>query len=109
MALEPSEAPYLKQTWGVFGQAYRSQLFEIGLLTRAEGDDIPRPSLEIGDAIVADFERALGDRTALFRAIAASLPLQSLIASRPSRRPRLSCAGRSDPCMSGYCWLKAAS
>jgi len=67
-AAEPgSEAPYLKQTWGVFGQAYRSQLFEIGLLTRAEGDDIPRPSLEIGDAIVADFERALGDRTALFR------------------------------------------
>jgi hypothetical protein len=45
-AAEPgSEHYYLKQKWGVYGLAYASQLFEIGVFAEAEGHTIPpRPS-----------------------------------------------------------------
>lgn len=46
-----SETYYLKQAWGIYGLAYRSQLFEIGILTTAEGHEIPLPSADIGEGL----------------------------------------------------------
>ena len=67
-AAEPgSEEYYLKQTWGVFGLAYRSQLFAIGVFTRGDGEhELPLPSAERGEALADGFAHALGDHADLF-------------------------------------------
>lgn len=56
-----SETYYLKQSWGAYGAAYSSQLFEIGIYTSGQGHDLPLPSEEIGDSLAAAFEIMLGD------------------------------------------------
>ena len=59
-AAEPgSEHYYLKQKWGVYGLAYRSQLFEIGVFAQAEEHKIPVPSEAIGDRLAQSFADAL--------------------------------------------------
>ncbi|CAN7738442.1 hypothetical protein LJR234_006639 [Mesorhizobium amorphae] len=56
-ATEPgSEHYYLKQAWGAYGAAYRSQLFEIGMFDESEAHDLPIPSPQIGDRLAAAFE-----------------------------------------------------
>ena len=61
-AAEPgSETYYLKQTWGIYGAAYRSQLFEIGILSVTPEHDIPLPSAEIGEPLADAFASAIGD------------------------------------------------
>ena len=58
---EPGSATYyLKQAWGIYGLAYASQLFEVGVLAQAPGHMIPVPSKEIGEPLAAAFEMALG-------------------------------------------------
>ena len=60
-AAEPgSETYYLKQAWGIYGQAYRSQLFEIGILVEADGHEIPLPSAELGEPLADAFASAIG-------------------------------------------------
>lgn len=62
-AAEPgSEAYYLKQAWGAFGAAYRSQLFEIGIFDRSDDHEIPLPSKELGEGLAQAFEHSLGSR-----------------------------------------------
>ena len=61
-AAEPgSETCYLKQTWGIYGLAYRSQLFEIGILAVTPEHEIPLPSAEIGEPLADAFASAIGD------------------------------------------------
>ena len=61
-AAEPgSEIYYLKQAWGVYGAAYRSQLFEIGILAVTPEHDIPLLSAEIGEPLADAFASAIGD------------------------------------------------
>ena len=58
---EPGSATYdLKQAWGIYGLAYASQLFEVGVFARAPGHMIPVPSKEIGEPLAAAFEAVLG-------------------------------------------------
>jgi hypothetical protein len=65
-AAEPgSEDYYLKQAWGAYGAAYRSQLFEIGIFEESENDDLPLPS-EIGDRLATAFEGSVGKIAELF-------------------------------------------
>ncbi len=60
-AAEPgSETYYLKQAWGIYGLAYRSQLFDIGIFTSSADHEIPVPSAEIGDRLALAFGNALG-------------------------------------------------
>lgn len=68
IAAEPgSEAYYLKQAWGIFGLAYRSQLYEIGVFARSDGEhELPLPSAERGEALADGFASALGDKALLF-------------------------------------------
>lgn len=69
-AAEPgSENYYLKQAWGIYGLAYRSQLFDIGIFDLGKGHDLPIPSPQSGEALAKQFEAALGDSAALFLAI----------------------------------------
>lgn len=66
-AAEPgSEAYYLKQTWGAFGAAYRSQLFEIGIFDRSDDHEIPLPSKELGEGLAQAFEHSLGSWADLY-------------------------------------------
>jgi hypothetical protein len=59
-AAEPgSEQYYLKQKWGVYGLAYASQLFEIGVFAEAKAHTIPVPSEAIGDRLAQSFADAL--------------------------------------------------
>ena len=61
-AAEPgSEFYYLKQAWGIFGAAYRSQLFEIGIFTVTPEHEIPLPSVEVGEPLADAFASAIGD------------------------------------------------
>ena len=61
-AAEPgSEVYYLQQTWGIYGLAYRSQLFEIGILAVTPEHEIPLPSAEIGEPLADAFASAIGD------------------------------------------------
>ena len=61
-AAEPgSEVYYLKQAWGIYGLAYRSQLFEIGILAFTPEHEIPLPSAEIGEPLADAFASAIGD------------------------------------------------
>lgn len=60
-AAEPgSETFYLKQTWGAYGAAYGSQLFEIGILTRSSEHDIPVLTEETGEPLAAVFGETMG-------------------------------------------------
>ncbi|MFB9982373.1 hypothetical protein ACFSQQ_41520 [Mesorhizobium kowhaii] len=54
-------SPYLQQSWGAYGAAYGSQLFEIGVLAQAADHAIPVPSPQIGDPLATAFSTALGD------------------------------------------------
>lgn len=58
--------PYLQQSWGAYGAAYGSQLFEIGVLAQAADHAIPVPSPQIGDALATAFSTALGDAGSRF-------------------------------------------
>ena len=61
-AAEPgSETYYLIQEWGIYGAAYRSQLFEIGILASTPEHEIPLPSAEIGEPLADAFASAIGD------------------------------------------------
>lgn len=62
-----SDDHYFAQSWGVFGLAYQSQLYEIGILSRGEGHSIPLPSKESGGALAEAFESAMGDAAQLFK------------------------------------------
>ncbi|MDX8433253.1 hypothetical protein RFN25_07375 [Mesorhizobium abyssinicae] len=59
-------SPYLQQSWGAYGAAYGSQLFEIGVLAQAADHAIPVPSPQIGDALATAFSTALGDAGSRF-------------------------------------------
>jgi hypothetical protein len=63
-----SPKPYFAVKWGVFGLAYQSQLYEIGVLTESEGHDIAVPSGDIGEPLARAFEKELGDLAAPFYA-----------------------------------------
>lgn len=61
-AAEPgSENYYLKQAWGAYGAAYRSQLFEIGIFDQSNEHELPLPSKEIGERLAAVFESSVGE------------------------------------------------
>lgn len=66
-AAEPgSENYYLKQAWGAYGAAYRSQLFEIGIFDPSNEHELPLPSKEIGERLAAVFERSVGELASSF-------------------------------------------
>lgn len=66
-AAEPgSENYYLKQAWGAFGAAYRSQLFDIGIFEQSNDHDLPLPSKDIGERLAAVFESSVGELATLF-------------------------------------------
>ncbi len=52
--------PYLQQSWGAYGAAYGSQLFEIGILGESALHDIPVPAPPIGDEVADAFAQAAG-------------------------------------------------
>jgi len=56
-----SQTHYLKQTWGAYGAAYGSQLFEIGILAQTPDHFIPVPSPETGEALARCFEAELDE------------------------------------------------
>ncbi len=59
-ATEPgSETYYLKQAWGAFGAAYRSQLFEIGAFDPTEFGEIPLPKRPLGQELANGFQNSL--------------------------------------------------
>lgn len=61
------ELGYLKQSWGAFGAAYGSQLFEIGIFGEAAEDhDIPLPSEVIGQRLVSAFANGIKEEARLF-------------------------------------------
>ncbi|MDF0584760.1 hypothetical protein [Bradyrhizobium yuanmingense] len=62
-----SDDNYFDQNWGVFGLAYQSQLYEIGVLSRGDGHGIPLPSKESGMALAENFEAAMGGAALLFK------------------------------------------
>lgn len=51
---------YLKNAWGAFGAAYRSQLFEAGILQASDDHEIPLPSDPTGEELADSFEHAVG-------------------------------------------------
>jgi len=57
---------YLQNPWGVFGQAYQSQLFAIGLLWRASEHEIATPAPGIGDELARAFATSVGEVGKLF-------------------------------------------
>jgi tetratricopeptide (TPR) repeat protein len=66
-AAEPgSETYYLKQPWGAFGAAYRSQLFEIGIYDPSDAHEIPLPSKPLGEGLALAFAESLGDLASLY-------------------------------------------
>ena len=66
-AAEPgSENYYLKQAWGAYGAAYRSQLFEIGIFDEFDAHDLPLPSRDVGERIAGAFEDSIGEGASLF-------------------------------------------
>jgi hypothetical protein len=66
-AAEPgSENHYLKQAWGAYGAAYRSQLFEIGIFDSSNDHELPLPSKEIGEQLAGVFESSVGELTTAF-------------------------------------------
>ena len=66
-AAEPgSENYYLKQAWGAYGAAHRSQLFEIGIFDEFDAHDLPLPSRDIGERIADAFGDSIGEAASLF-------------------------------------------
>lgn len=66
-AAEPgSENYYLKQAWGAYGAAYRSQLFEIRIFDPSNEHELPLPSKEIGERLAAVFESGVGELARAF-------------------------------------------
>lgn len=66
-AAEPgSETYYLKQAWGAYGAAYRSQLFEIRIFDKSETHDLPVPTPELGERLATVFEDSISERASLF-------------------------------------------
>jgi hypothetical protein len=66
-AAEPGSIDYyLKQTWGAYGAAYASQLYEIGIFAEAKGHAIPVPGEIIGDPAADAFAQGLVGLTELF-------------------------------------------
>lgn len=65
-AAEPgSEDFYLKQAWGAYGAAYRSQLFEIKIFDPSDDHELPLPS-EMGERLANAFEESVGKAAPLF-------------------------------------------
>lgn len=70
-AAEPGSASYyLKQAWGAYGAAYRSQLFEIGIFDRSIDHELPLPSKQIGERLACVFASSLGEVATAFYDIA---------------------------------------
>lgn len=61
-----SDTRYLQNPWGVFGQAYQSQLFAIGLLARSPDHEIAMPAPGIGDYLAQAFAASVGEVGELF-------------------------------------------
>lgn len=61
-----SDTHYLQNPWGVFGQAYQSQLFAIGLLAHAQEHEIPTPAPGVGDELAQAFASSVGETGELF-------------------------------------------
>lgn len=61
-----SDTHYLQNPWGVFGQAYQSQLFAIGLLAHAPEHEIPTPAPGVGDELAQAFAASVGEMGVLF-------------------------------------------
>lgn len=61
---------YLQQSWGVFGAAYRSQLYNVGLFGDVAEHQIPVTGPDFGDAVADAFEDALGGLAHQFFTIA---------------------------------------
>lgn len=62
-----SDDHYFAQSWGIFGLAYQSQLYEIGILARGKGHSIPLPSEDSGMALAEGFEAAMAEAAQLFK------------------------------------------
>lgn len=66
-AADPDSAQrYLKQSWGAYGAAYASQLYEIGIFAEAKEHNIPVPSAQIGDRLAKSFADSLGGIASAF-------------------------------------------
>lgn len=61
-----NETHYLQNAWGVFGQAYQSQLIEIGLMERHTHHDISTTASGLGHELAKAFARSAGDLGELF-------------------------------------------
>ncbi|MBL8261463.1 MAG: hypothetical protein JNM58_03485 [Xanthomonadaceae bacterium] len=61
-----SDTHYLQNPWGVFGQAYQSQLFAIGLLAYAAEHEIATPAPGVGDKLAQAFAASVGEMGDLF-------------------------------------------
>lgn len=93
LAAEPgSEISYLNQSWGVYGQAYASQLFETGVFAVAQGHNIPVPGPEIGAPLAAAFADHLGPTAEQFFEIVqrGTVTLSELDALAPMLPSRIS-------------------
>ncbi len=55
-----SDDKYLEQAWGIYGAAFRSQLFENKVFWESPEHDIPVPSTNIGDRLADAFADSLG-------------------------------------------------
>jgi len=64
-----SDTKYLQQSWGAYGAAYGSQLFEIDIFWESPDHSIPVPSDTCGDRLATVFAEALGDIALLFAEI----------------------------------------
>jgi hypothetical protein len=82
--------PYLQQPWGVYGAAYASQLFEIGIYAVAKDHQIPVPSPEFGEALAGHSKtpRGLSPIASSRRWNAARPRARTSMISRSSPRPR---------------------
>lgn len=61
-----SDTHYLQNAWGVFGQAYQSQLFAIGLLAHSPEHEIATPAPGPGDELAQAFADSVGVMGDLF-------------------------------------------
>lgn len=88
-AAEPgSENYYLKQAWGAYGAAYRSQLFEIGIFDDSDDHELPLPST-VGERLAEAFEQNVGESaerffTAIERGKITRMELSALASLAPS-------------------------
>lgn len=84
-----SDTHYLANPWGVFGQAYQSQLFAIGVFADAADHDIPTPAPGLGDELARAFGDATGEEGKLFlraldRGTTSRKELERLVTLAPS-------------------------